>query len=106
MSRAVTREQVLAIARLARLRLTDEEATLFTGQLESILQHMEELESAGDAGQVEAHVEDAAPLREDAPSAEPLQFPPSRLSAFWKDGFFTVPRLSAMQDPAEDEPES
>jgi hypothetical protein len=43
-------------------------------------------------------------MRADAPGADPLAFPPERLAPAWYDGFFTVPRLSAMQHEAT-EPE-
>jgi aspartyl-tRNA(Asn)/glutamyl-tRNA(Gln) amidotransferase subunit C len=41
----LTREDVAAVARLARLDLTDDELDAFTGQLASILAHAEDIES-------------------------------------------------------------
>ena len=35
----ISRDEVLHVARLARLELTDDEVELFTGQLEAILEH-------------------------------------------------------------------
>ncbi len=40
---SISREEVLHVARLARLGLTEEEISLFGQQLGSILQHMESL---------------------------------------------------------------
>jgi len=39
----IDREQVLHVARLARLRLTDEEVEQMTGELSSILDHIERI---------------------------------------------------------------
>jgi len=39
----IDREQVLHVARLARLRLTDEEVDQMTGELSSILDHIERI---------------------------------------------------------------
>jgi len=39
----IEREQVLHVARLARLRLTDEEVERMTGELSTILDHIEKL---------------------------------------------------------------
>jgi aspartyl-tRNA(Asn)/glutamyl-tRNA(Gln) amidotransferase subunit C len=41
----LTRDDVAAVARLARLALTDEELDAFTGQLASILEHAEDIEA-------------------------------------------------------------
>jgi aspartyl-tRNA(Asn)/glutamyl-tRNA(Gln) amidotransferase subunit C len=50
MSGHISRDDVLHVARLARLPLTDDEADLFTGQLEAVLEHVAgvaALETAG-----------------------------------------------------------
>jgi aspartyl-tRNA(Asn)/glutamyl-tRNA(Gln) amidotransferase subunit C len=39
----IDREQVLHVARLARLRLSEEEVTTMAGELSSILEHIEKL---------------------------------------------------------------
>jgi aspartyl-tRNA(Asn)/glutamyl-tRNA(Gln) amidotransferase subunit C len=39
----IDRDQVLHVARLARLRLTDEEVASMTGELSSILDHIEKI---------------------------------------------------------------
>ena len=39
----IDRDQVLHVARLARLRLTDEEVQSMTGELSSILDHIEKI---------------------------------------------------------------
>jgi aspartyl-tRNA(Asn)/glutamyl-tRNA(Gln) amidotransferase subunit C len=45
MSQHISREDVAHVAQLARLRLTDEELDLFTGQLAAVLEHAEDVES-------------------------------------------------------------
>jgi aspartyl-tRNA(Asn)/glutamyl-tRNA(Gln) amidotransferase subunit C len=98
---SVTREQVRVVAALARLHLTDEEATLFAAQLADILAHVEELEAVSDAGgELEQPVMLRAPLRMDEPPPDGLAYPPSEIAPDWQDGFFTVPRLDAMKPGA------
>ena len=41
----LTREDILKLARLSRLSLTDAEAEAFTGELSAILQYVEQLDS-------------------------------------------------------------
>ncbi len=51
MSSSLTRDDVAKVARLARLRLTDSELEMFTGQLAQILDHADDL-AALDLGNV------------------------------------------------------
>ena len=46
----ITREQVLHVARLARLRLTDEEVERISGELSTILDHVEKINELDLAG--------------------------------------------------------
>lgn len=67
----ITREKVLHIAKLSRLKLTDEEVEHYTGQLASVLSYVEQLETAPtegiDPGDTIAPMHDA--LRDDVPVA-------------------------------------
>ena len=95
---SVSRSDVLHVAALARLHLSDEEVALFTEQLNGILKHVAEL-NALDTSAVPAIggvAEWPAPLRDDQPGADLLAFPPGVLSQHVDAGFFTVPRLAAM----------
>ena len=47
---AISPKDVEALSRLARIQLTDEELTRFSGQLEEILSHVEKLKSANTEG--------------------------------------------------------
>lgn len=95
----VSREEVLHVARLARLRLTEREIETFTRQLNGILAHVEELESAHGPGSFVA-AGGAAPLRADRTGPDPLHAPPASVAPEWVDGFFTVPRLPALDADA------
>jgi aspartyl-tRNA(Asn)/glutamyl-tRNA(Gln) amidotransferase subunit C len=46
----ISREDVAHVATLARLRLTDEELDLFTGQLQAVLEHAEDVEALDTEG--------------------------------------------------------
>lgn len=91
----ITKDEVLHVAYLARLELTDEEADLFTSQLDSILAHFRRLQ--------ELNTEDVPPtfhaismenvLRDDVvaesvPVEDALANAPHR-----EDDFFVVPRI-------------
>lgn len=92
--------EVLRIAALARLRLTPEEVKRLSSELSDILGHMAVLGEADTSG-VEAAPATTWParLRPDLPGAVPLALPPARLAPEWEDGFFTLPRLGAMEAP-------
>ena len=111
---SVTREDVLQIAALARLRLEDAEVERLTVQLNDILGHVEALAEVGEGAEVadvgegaesgagaEAgagwRVDWAAPQREDAEGADPLHRSTQAFAPDFRDGFFVVPRLGAME---------
>lgn len=98
------RERVVAIAALARLDLTDEEADRFAAQLSDILDHVADLEAA-DAATTGSDAPDAPTVtRPDEPGSDELTAPPSSFAPAWSEGFFTVPRLEAMGDEDGDRP--
>jgi aspartyl-tRNA(Asn)/glutamyl-tRNA(Gln) amidotransferase subunit C len=49
----LSRDQVLHVARLARLELTDEEVGRFSGELSKVLDHIEKISELGDMVDVE-----------------------------------------------------
>jgi aspartyl-tRNA(Asn)/glutamyl-tRNA(Gln) amidotransferase subunit C len=66
----LSRDQVLHVARLARLELTEEELERFAGELSKVLDHIEKIGELGDLADVPptshvVNVENA--LRADAP---------------------------------------
>ena len=100
---AVTREEVIYIARLARLDLSPEELERFTPQLNRVLAHAAELAEVdvGGVAPVGGASEWAAPLRDDVVQKDNLAISPEMLSAFVASGFFTVPRLPALGGETE-----
>jgi aspartyl-tRNA(Asn)/glutamyl-tRNA(Gln) amidotransferase subunit C len=66
----LSRDQVLHVARLARLELTDDEIERFGGELSNVLDHIEKIGELGDLADVEptSHVVAVENvLREDEP---------------------------------------
>jgi aspartyl-tRNA(Asn)/glutamyl-tRNA(Gln) amidotransferase subunit C len=49
----LSRDQVLHVARLARLELTDDEVERFSGELSKVLDHIEKISELGDMADVE-----------------------------------------------------
>jgi aspartyl-tRNA(Asn)/glutamyl-tRNA(Gln) amidotransferase subunit C len=49
----LSRDQVLHVARLARLELTEEEMERFSGELSKVLDHIETISELGDLSDVE-----------------------------------------------------
>jgi aspartyl-tRNA(Asn)/glutamyl-tRNA(Gln) amidotransferase subunit C len=48
----LSRDQVLHVARLARLELTDDEVERFSGELSKVLEHIEKIAELGDLADV------------------------------------------------------
>ena len=96
---SVTAADVLHVAKLARLELSEAEIGRYTEQLNTILAHAEELQSVDVSGVAgfSVAVDWPAPLRADIVGSDPLAVPAAALSEESRDGFFTVPRLAAMQ---------
>jgi aspartyl-tRNA(Asn)/glutamyl-tRNA(Gln) amidotransferase subunit C len=66
----LSRDQVLHVARLARLELTEEEVGRFSGELSKVLDHIETIGELGDLAEVEptSHVVEVENvLRDDEP---------------------------------------
>ena len=102
---AVSREEVMYIARLARLDLTPEEVERFTPQLNRVLGHAAELAEVdvGGVAPVGGVSEWSAPLRADELRKDAVSLTPKDLTESFAAGFFTVPRLPALGGEAEAE---
>ena len=101
---SVQKDDVRRIAELARLRLEDDEVARFTGQLNSILGHMDALADLDDeaaAAEAAAGPEAGAPLRSEAVKPDTLHRTPAEIATHWRQGFFVVPRLAAQDRLAE-----
>jgi len=100
---AVTREDVLHIAQLARLGVDAARADELTKELSAILSHMEVL-SQIDTTSVAPMAGVGAggtPLRPDAGVAPAMQGTLGSFAPSMEGGFFIVPRLATHEDPGE-----
>lgn len=87
---AFSAAEIERLARLARIRLEDDEVERLRSELGAILEDLEILHRlasvhpAGDPGAT-------APLRDDLPSADPFLLPPDAFAPAWSEGYFVAP---------------
>lgn len=99
---SVTRADVRHVAALARLDPAEPDIERLVRELNSILEHVETLRALDAAGEPPAfRLADAAPQRADAHASDTLHGGLDSLSVHRTDGFFTVPRLAALDADAE-----
>ena len=100
---AVTIDDVRHIASLARLGLTDPRAEALVSELNTILEHMDELAKVDTAGVEEAIGVGAEglPVRKDTGPPIPLARALDAFAPSVRDGFFLVPRLSTHESAEE-----
>ena len=101
---SVSREEVERIAALAKLKLQPDEVVGFTGELNVILDHMTELMEVEVEGISEmiGVVEGGAPTRSSRALPDPLHRALQEVAPYWREGFFVVPRLPAMEGHSGD----
>ena len=100
---AVTRDDVLHIADLARLGVDHSRVDALTAELSAILAHMEVL-SQVDTTSVPPTAgvgSGGTPLRPDASSPPLMEGTLESFAPAMRDGFFIVPRLATHEDSAE-----
>lgn len=100
---AVTKEDVLHIAQLARLGVDAERAEELTRELSAILAHMEVLSQVETAGASTASPVGAlgTPLRPDVGVTPDMSGTLESFAPLMRDGFFIVPRLATHEDGRE-----
>ena len=100
---AVTREDVLHVADLARLGVDAARADELTKELSSILAHMEVLSQIDTTAVVPTAgvAVGGTPLRPDVRTPPLMQGTLESFAPVMRDGFFIVPRLATHEDPAE-----
>jgi aspartyl-tRNA(Asn)/glutamyl-tRNA(Gln) amidotransferase subunit C len=94
----VSSETVARLAVLARISVSADEAARLAGELNGILEHVEALREV-DVAHVDAIGDvtaDAAEPRADLPAADELLAPLTAFAPQAEAGFFTVPRLGAL----------
>ncbi len=93
----ITPEEVLKIAKLANLRLSDEDTARYAKDLEEILDYvgqLNELDTSGVEPMAQVlHEADATPLREDAPGPSFEQETALRCAPLAGAGHFKVPKV-------------
>ena len=100
---AVTRDDVLHIAELARLGIDAARADELTEELSAILAHMDVL-SQIDTASVPPTAgvgEGGTPLRPDVGVTPLMKGTLESFAPAMRDGFFIVPRLATHEDPGE-----
>lgn len=99
MAARVALEDVLHVAALARLALTEDRAVELTKELNTILAHMEVLGRIDTKGVAEATAgPEAMRLRPDRGPAIPLEESPESFVPVMREGLIKVPRLSTHED--------
>jgi aspartyl-tRNA(Asn)/glutamyl-tRNA(Gln) amidotransferase subunit C len=93
----IDRSDIEKVAELARLRLDEDELDGLTWDCQSILEFFEairgvDVESAEPAGALEH----AAPTREDSVDHDQLTKPLDRMAPAWRECYFVLPRLPAL----------
>jgi aspartyl-tRNA(Asn)/glutamyl-tRNA(Gln) amidotransferase subunit C len=100
---AVTREDVLHIAELARLGVDGARADELTKELSAILGHMEVLSQVDTSGvpMTAGSREEGTPLRPDVGVSPLMKGTLESFAPSMRDGFFIVPRLATHEDSSE-----
>ncbi len=106
---AVTRDDVLHIAELARVGVSPEKLDDLVRELNGILEHMEVL---GQVDTSDTGVDTSpsgqpavsTPFRSDSSGPIPLLLPLESFAPSTRDGFITVPRLASHDDPIDRAP--
>ena len=90
------RSEIDRLARLARLRLSDEEAERMGVELSSVVDQLRILRSIGDTPRAESEAP-GAPLRPDIVAIDPPLVPLEEMAPDWVDGYFRVPNPPAVR---------
>ena len=96
---SVTHDEVLKIARLAELDVSEEALPLLAEQMSRILDYVAQINAVPASEGVKPFVPgpDALRFRTDEVKPIPLAFGPETLAPAFKDGFFLVPKLGAFE---------
>jgi aspartyl-tRNA(Asn)/glutamyl-tRNA(Gln) amidotransferase subunit C len=93
---SIGREEVLHIAKLAELKVADNEIGPLVQQLGGIVEFVAQLNEAEvPEGTAEFLLGPSqVALRPDVVAPQPLERSPERIAPDWQDGFYVVPRLA------------
>jgi len=100
---AVSREEVLHIASLARIKLDEKRVDALARELSAILKHVAVLQAVDTSSVPPADGANTrgTPLRSDSGPPDILSAPLQSFAPEMKDGFFIVPRLATHEDSPE-----
>ena len=103
---SITREEILQIATLARLRLTDSESEDLSHDLNQILEYVDTLASlqAPEGERLELGPSEAPEREARQIPPDPMAHPPTDSAPDFRDGFFVVPSppsLGGADDPGD-----
>lgn len=92
-------DDVRRLAHLAALDVPDAELASVAAELDAVVEYVARLSDLRDAASDPfLPGPDRAPLRPDLVDPAPLARRPAAFAPEFEDGFFTVPRLAAMED--------
>ena len=98
----IERKDLERIAELARLRLSEPELVRLTRDCQAILAYFEAIRGLDLTEPTPAGaLEQTAPLREDRLGSDRLERPPEQMAPAWREGYFVLPRLPAMDGEGE-----
>jgi aspartyl-tRNA(Asn)/glutamyl-tRNA(Gln) amidotransferase subunit C len=95
---SITPDEVLRVAELAELDVAPGDLARLVAELDQIVAYVGRLSALG-GSETAPPFEPGPPaitLHPDVVGSVPLARPPAELAPDWRDGFFIVPRLSAM----------
>ena len=103
---AVTRDDVMHVAALARLAIDERRVPALVRELNGILAHMEVLRQVDTSGAaaMPGGESPSLPLRPDTGPPLPLARAREEFAPSMRDGLFLVPRLATHEDSLEEEP--
>ena len=95
----VTHDEVLRIARLAEIDVSEEALPLLAEQMSRILEYVAQIDAVPASDAVKPFVPgpDALRFRADEVKPSPLAFGPAELAPAFKEGFFLVPKLGQFE---------
>jgi aspartyl-tRNA(Asn)/glutamyl-tRNA(Gln) amidotransferase subunit C len=97
---SIGRKEVLHVARLAELAVSEEELPRLTEQLGRIVDYVAQLNEVPAGEEAPPYIAGPASvaLRPDVVAPVPLARPPAEFAPEFSQGLFVVPRLGAMED--------
>ncbi len=99
----IQRDEIVRVAKLAKIQTSELEVDSLTTDCRAILNHFEEVSQLDVTNTAPAgSLEFEAPLREDIVDPDPLEVPLETNAPAWREGFFVLPRLPAHEDGAGD----